>query len=195
MLDPRQRFCLLVIDPRPCLPSDTHASGATSFTDHSCHVGTSSKPCFRRCQLPSSCFEAWLKYRPSVAKAAFSSVMTAVPAEPENPHMYSTAISFNVRLQKHASNLGGHRKELCTQNNDCPPMARLKTNETIEIGIGISTKPTVHIYIVRSHEISKLFQSLGGVNSFHLDGKGAIGSDCASSVRYERKASIYFIQR
>ena len=50
--------------------------------------------------MPSSCLAAWLKYRPSVARAAASSATTAVPAEPENPEMYS----FKSSVGKH---LGG----------------------------------------------------------------------------------------
>lgn len=46
-------------------------------------------PRFRRCQLLSSCFAAWLKYRPSVERAALLMEMIAVPAEPEKPEMNS----------------------------------------------------------------------------------------------------------
>ena len=83
--------------PTTLLPSDCsaalgivriHVEKNLDGNDHSCHVGTSSPPCFSKSQLSSSCFSAWLKYRPSVAKAAFSDVITAVPAEPENPVMY-----------------------------------------------------------------------------------------------------------
>lgn len=35
----------------------------------------------------SNCFVAWLKYRPSVARAALSCVMTAHPAEPLKPEI------------------------------------------------------------------------------------------------------------
>ncbi len=44
----------------------------------------------------SSCLDAWLKYRPSVARAAFSKVMTAVPAEPEKPDTNSEIVSVTV---------------------------------------------------------------------------------------------------
>lgn len=56
---------------------------------HSCHVGTPSIPRFSSSQLLSSCLEAWLKYRPSVDRAALSSDTTAVPAEPVKPEMNS----------------------------------------------------------------------------------------------------------
>lgn len=56
---------------------------------HSCQVGTPSIPRFRSSQLLSSCFAAWLKYRPSVDRAALLEEMIAVPAEPENPEMNS----------------------------------------------------------------------------------------------------------
>jgi hypothetical protein len=59
---------------------------------HSCHVGTSGMPCFSSSQLLSSWCSAWLKYRPSVAKAAFSLVTTAHPAEPVKPVRYSCAV-------------------------------------------------------------------------------------------------------
>jgi len=81
----------------------------------SCQVGTSVRPCFKSSQLESNCFDAWLKYRPSVAKAAFSSVTTAVPAEPVKPEMkaiqqYKFAELFEIgRLM----NLFVHHKVLC----------------------------------------------------------------------------------
>jgi hypothetical protein len=56
---------------------------------HSCHVGTPSTPRFRSCQLLSNCFAAWLKYRPSVERAALLREMIAVPAEPENTEINS----------------------------------------------------------------------------------------------------------
>lgn len=56
---------------------------------HSCHVGTPSIPRFSSVQLLSSCFAAWLKYRPSVDSDACVKEMTAVPAEPEKPEMNS----------------------------------------------------------------------------------------------------------
>src|SRR3569833_420324 len=62
---------------------------ADSSADRSCQVGTSWMPCFRSSQFLSSCRAAWLKYRPSVAMAAFSCVMTALPTEPLKPQMNS----------------------------------------------------------------------------------------------------------
>jgi hypothetical protein len=93
---------------------------------HSCQVGTSSMPCFRRCQLLSSCLDAWLKYRPSVARAAFSKVMTAVPAEPENPEMYSGRVSVVVCMHRQDSDLGVHHRERCTQIGGCLRMEQLE---------------------------------------------------------------------
>jgi hypothetical protein len=52
-------------------------------------VGTFSNPLFRSSQLLSSCFAAWLKYRPSVERAAFVAETMAQPADPENPEINS----------------------------------------------------------------------------------------------------------
>jgi hypothetical protein len=56
---------------------------------HSCQVGTPSIPRLSSSQLLSNCFAAWLKYRPSVDRAALVREMIAVPAEPEKPEMNS----------------------------------------------------------------------------------------------------------
>lgn len=82
-------------------------------------------PCFRRCQLLSSCLDAWLKYRPSVAKAAFSKVMTAVPAEPENPEMYSGRVSVIICMNSQDPDLYVHHRERCTQTGGCLRMEQL----------------------------------------------------------------------
>ena len=49
-------------------------------------------PLFKSNQLLSNCFEAWLKYRPSVDKAALVIDTIAQPAEPEKPEINSAFI-------------------------------------------------------------------------------------------------------
>lgn len=104
---------------------------AENFGDknHSCHVGTSSKPCFKRSQLLSSCFEAWLKYLPSVAKAAFSKVTTAVPSDPEKPEMYSSKISCSKQKRVHGSDLGVHHMVQYIRIDGCLQMEQLEEDE------------------------------------------------------------------
>ena len=45
--------------------------------------------------LPSNCFAACIKYLPSVQSPASSCKMTAVPAEPVNPVIYSLALKYS----------------------------------------------------------------------------------------------------
>lgn len=64
----------------------------------------------------SSCLDAWLKYRPSVAKAAFSRVTTAVPAEPVKPQMNSDRVNqLEVKTVATPTNLDEHHMRQCTQ--------------------------------------------------------------------------------
>lgn len=109
--------------------SNVMKDGSFGDRNHSCHEGTSSKPCFNRSQLLSSCFEAWLKYRPSVAKAAFSKVTTAVPSDPEKPEMYSSIISFRKHKGVCGSDLGGHHMVQYIQTDDCLQMEQLEEGE------------------------------------------------------------------
>ena len=94
-------------------------------SDHSCQVGTSSRPCFKSSQLASSCFDAWLKYRPSVANAAFSNVITAVPAEPEKPQTHSDIVSFLQNIMTKNSDLGERHMERYILIDGSPRMERL----------------------------------------------------------------------
>lgn len=98
-------------------------------TYHSCHVGTPSTPRFRSCQLLSNCFAAWLKYRPSVERAALLREMIAVPADPENPEMNSMqVVSGNYGWTQGggtAANLVGHHMVQCTRTGGCLPKERL----------------------------------------------------------------------
>jgi hypothetical protein len=96
-----------------------------SIAYHSCQVGTSSIPCFRSVQLLSSCFEAWLKYLPSVAREAFSGVTTAVPAEPEKPQIYSIPCEYQHRkMGASKPHLFEHRRVQCIRIDGCLQMGR-----------------------------------------------------------------------
>lgn len=86
-------------------------------------------PRLRSSQLLSSCFEAWLKYRPSVDRAALLKEIIAVPAEPEKPEMNS-AMDYCERMEsgsrgEKAANLGGRRKAQCTRTGGYLPKGRL----------------------------------------------------------------------
>lgn len=70
-----------------------------------------------------------MKYRPSVAKAAFSKVITAVPSDPEKPEMYSSTISFRKQKGADGSDLGGHRKVQYIRTDDCLRTERLEEGE------------------------------------------------------------------
>jgi hypothetical protein len=90
--------------------------------------------------LLSSCLEAWLKYRPSVDRAALVIDTMAVPADPENPEMNSmgTVVSPGLSRGRHMSkqlhkgrftgrsNLGGRHRERCIPTGGCLPMERLQ---------------------------------------------------------------------
>jgi hypothetical protein len=103
-------------------------------------VGTFSTPLFSSSQLLSSCLEAWLKYRPSVDRAALVIDTMAVPADPEKPEMNSMSAvvspglsrgrHMNKQLHKGRftgrSNLGGRHRERCIPTGGCLLMERLK---------------------------------------------------------------------
>lgn len=107
---------------------------------HSSQVGTFSIPRFRSTQLLSSCFSAWLKYRPSVDKAAFAEETTAVPAEPVNPEIYSISLrrkhGRDSRMRRvcfaegQVADLDGHHTGQCTRIGDYLRTERLLRAKT-----------------------------------------------------------------
>ena len=73
----------------------------------------------------SSCLDAWLKYRPSVASAALSRVITAVPADPEKPQTISGLVSYIMSASLRASDRGERHKEQYILTDGSPQMVRL----------------------------------------------------------------------
>lgn len=78
----------------------------------------------------SNCCSAWLKYLPSVLRAALLREMIAVPAEPENPEMNSAAgVSRkcgSMGGRGTTTDLGGHHRAQCTRSCDCLQRGQLK---------------------------------------------------------------------
>ena len=70
----------------------TEPNGSLPF-NHCPNVGLSGSRSFTSTQLSSSCCSACKKYRPSVHKAAWCRVITAVPAEPVKPEINSRRLS------------------------------------------------------------------------------------------------------
>ena len=98
-----------------------------------------------------------MKYRPSVASAALSWVITAVPAEPEKPHMYAIKISDFLQLRALAlySNLDGHHKARCIQIGGCLRRARLEEHEIQFHPKETSSDHTIYIDLIFGHKMPK----------------------------------------
>ena len=129
----------------------------------------------------SSCLDAWLKYRPSVAKAAFSRVTTAVPAEPVNPQMNSDRVNpLAVKSCRYTNK--PRRASHAAMYSDWWLSSDGTTGRYCKkpLAACILEPPTVDIYSVLLHQVSKLPQSFRGVYSLHL-GLEALASGKKSS--------------
>ena len=72
-----------------------------------------------------------MKYRPSVANAAFSKVMTAVPAEPEKPQMYSKLNQLMTLMGEYCADLAERHKRQCTLIDGYLPREQLLQHQRV----------------------------------------------------------------
>lgn len=117
--------------------------------------------------------------------------MTAYPAEPENPLMYSRGSQY-VRgaVLAGVSDRGVHRRAQCTRSGGCPQKGPLRISVSKRHCADGSWGCTVDINLALVHELAELGEPLRGVDLLHVE-EAADGGGVESSLAVEGHSRSY----